>query len=385
MGTFNSKTFNSEVFLKYLETIPQDKLVRLLNSGVLVASPDLANSLPEQVGGNYLVKPFKARLSGDPVIYDGATDITDNELGTYKQGIVVIGRAKGFSELDFTESITGHDFMSDVAVQLVEYWQGVYENLLLAILKGIFGSALASNVIDTQNVVNVTTLNSAMQKVSGDLANHFALVFMHSAVATELANLQLLQYIKYTDAAGIQRDTNLATWSGRLVFVTDQVPTNDVDAVYTLTSDVAIDPTKTYYTRSGSGTSADPYVFTPVASPDISDIATYYEKTANEYTEYTTYVLGRGAISYAECPVKVPVEMDRQPAEDGGKDILYSRKRVVFAPYGVTFKTTGMSSTTPTNTELATSSAWELVKDTSNNAISTKVLPFCAIVTRSNL
>ena len=77
--------------------------------------------------------------------------------------------------------------------------------------------------------------------------------------------------------------------------------------------------------------------------------------------------------------------MDRQPAEDGGKDILYSRKRVVFAPYGVTFKAAGMSSNTPTNTELATSSAWELVKDTSNNAISTKVLPFCAIKTRSNL
>jgi len=377
MAAFNSKFFNPAVFLKYLETIPQDKLIRLLNSGVLVASPDLANALPEQVGGNYIVKPFKARLSGSPVIYDGATNITANTLGTYSQGIVVIGRAKGFDELDFTESITGHDFMSDVAVQLVEYWANVYEGLLLSILKGIFATALAANVINTNDTVKATTLNNAMQQASGDLADHFRLVFMHSSVATDLANLQLLEYIKYTDAAGIQRDTNLATWNGRLVFVTDRVPAVSVAAEYTLTSDVAIDPDKTYYEKVG-----DDYVV--VAVPDVSDIATYYELTDPAHINYTTYVLGAGAFSYAECPVKVPVEMARDAATNGGKDTLYSRKRVVFAPYGVTFKTTGMSSLTPTDTELETGSAWELVKDASNNAISTKVLPFLAIITRKD-
>lgn len=46
---------------------------------------------------------------------------------------------------------------------------------------------------------------------------------------------------------------------------------------YVLTSDVAIDPDKTYYTRTGSGTSVDPYVYTPVDEPDVADIGTYYE------------------------------------------------------------------------------------------------------------
>lgn len=54
---------------------------------------------------------------------------------------------------------------------------------------------------------------------------------------------------------------------------------------YQLTSDVALVSGKTYYTRSGSGTSESPYVYTAVASPDVSDIATYYEvKTDGSHT-----------------------------------------------------------------------------------------------------
>lgn len=54
-----------------------------------------------------------------------------------------------------------------------------------------------------------------------------------------------------------------------------------VAATYQATTDVALASGKEYFTRSGSGTDASPYVFTKVASPDVSDIATYYEvKTA---------------------------------------------------------------------------------------------------------
>ena len=46
---------------------------------------------------------------------------------------------------------------------------------------------------------------------------------------------------------------------------------------YQLTSDSAIVQDKVYYTRSGSGTEQDPYVYTIVSDPDISEISTYYE------------------------------------------------------------------------------------------------------------
>ncbi len=48
-------------------------------------------------------------------------------------------------------------------------------------------------------------------------------------------------------------------------------------ATYAKTTDVAIAADKTYYTRSGS---AEPYTYTPVASPVVADIGNYYEQTS---------------------------------------------------------------------------------------------------------
>ena len=74
--------------------------------------------------------------------------------------------------------------------------------------------------------------------------------------------------------------------------------------------------------------------------------------------------------------------MSRDAFDDGGKDSLVSRERIILAPYGLTFKQAGMSSLTPTNAELETGSAWELVKDPSSNAINTKHIPLLALVSR---
>lgn len=57
--------------------------------------------------------------------------------------------------------------------------------------------------------------------------------------------------------------------------------------IYEKTEDSSIDPTKTYYTRSGSGTDEDPYVYTEVENPVAADIGNYYEYIAtNSYSVY---------------------------------------------------------------------------------------------------
>lgn len=66
--------------------------------------------------------------------------------------------------------------------------------------------------------------------------------------------------------------------AGRLVGaadVTGGAPT------YSLTSDTSIVSGKTYYTRSGSGTTESPYVYTAVTSPSSSSLSTYYELTGH--------------------------------------------------------------------------------------------------------
>lgn len=69
---------------------------------------------------------------------------------------------------------------------------------------------------------------------------------------------------------------------GATSIIVEVFPNADVPSanVYELTSDVAIDSSKTYYERTGSGTAESPYIYTAVEEPDVSDIATYYEVTA---------------------------------------------------------------------------------------------------------
>ena len=194
-----------------------------------------------------------------------------------------------------------------------------------------------------------------MQKALGDNKAKFKMAFMHSVVATNLENLKLFAYLKYTDSNGIERQLSFGTLNGRLVIVDDGMPVEEVAATYELTKDVALNSAKTYYTRSGSKA---PYTYTEVSSPSVESIANYYEMTDEAHEVYTTYTLGEGAIEYTNCGVKVPYETDRNPSKNGGQDTMYGRQRKVFAPNGISFKNNNITS--PTNEQLKDGSNWEL-------------------------
>ena len=57
---------------------------------------------------------------------------------------------------------------------------------------------------------------------------------------------------------------------------------------YNLTSDTEIVPKKVYFTRAGSGTSEDPYIYTPVIEPKASELGTYYELVIDDAV--STYI-----------------------------------------------------------------------------------------------
>ena len=223
--------------------------------------------------------------------------------------------------------------------------------------------------------VGASTLNSAIQKAGGDNKNRYTLAIMHSAVSTNLENLQLLQYLKYTDANGVQRDLQLATWNGRTVLIDDNMP---VEEIYEASTDSSIVPGKTYYTRSGS---VGNYTYTIVGSPTGNpSSSSYYELTG---TKYTTYVLGNGAIDYCDCGVKVPYEMDRNPSKNGGETTLYTRQRKLFAPYGISFEPSSVP-VSPTKADLENGANWTLVHDgqASKSYIDDKHIPIARIISK---
>lgn len=331
MPKFNSKSFNPQAFGAYVNRIPQLKKNELIKSKTLKGNKQIREAFSSQTGTAYAIIPAYGLLDGDALNYDGKTDITATSTTTYERGVVVIGRAKAWVEDDFSTDITGGvDFMDNVAAQVSTYWDNIDQDTLLHILKGLFAMTGTDNtkfvknhtynitdLAADKNVVGVTTLNSAMNKASGDNKSKFTVAILHSDIATNLENLKLLKYLTYTDSAGIERPLTLASWNGRIVLIDDSMPTEEV--------------------------------------PESSDGA------GDGYTKYTTYVLGDGAFDYENIGAKVPYEMDRDPKKNGGQDTLYSRQRKVFAPRGISYKKKNQASLSPTNAELADGGNWELV------------------------
>lgn len=320
---FDTVNFNGEVFDAVVKNTPNIRLNELIKSGAVVEKSEYASMLPDQKGGHYITTLIKERLGGSTVNYDGSTNITTKTRGNFAMGRIVIGRAQGWTEKDFNSDISGDDYTS-AASEVAEFWDDVDQNTLISTLKGVFSMTGGKNAEfvtkhtydvteEEESKFDVTTLNLAMQQALGDQKSKFALAVMHSAVATSLENKNLLEYLKYTDTDGLQRNLPLATLNGRLILVDDSMPT---------------------------------------------------ETTEEGETIYTTYVLGQGAIEYTNCGVKVPSELERDAKTNGGETDLITRQRKVFAPFGISWKTPTIIS--PTDAQLESGTNWELAKNGTN-------------------
>lgn len=298
--------------------------------------------------------------------------------------------------------------------------------------------------------MSATTLNTATNKACGANKKAFSLVFMHSDVVTNLENLNLLEHLKYTDKEGVTRSLDLGTWNGKLVIIDDEMPTREVlvtPGVYTLTVDtaaqvgdeitifgtkytfVANDATPTgdqikvgasstaaqqanniktilaakatgeeaKYTYSVNSATITMTMKTNVGIPeeptavvaDGDDMVVTLETTTAPVikTEYTTYALGKGAISYEDIGVKVPYEMSRDPKTNGGEDTLYIRQRKCFAPFGLSYEKASQASLSPTDDELANGANWTLVHTGESNEadrsyINHKAIPIVRIISK---
>lgn len=300
-GTNLNFPFDAEIFNYDWKNTPDVVLTSMINSGAVVEDSEIANLISN--GSNFFTTPYYDILGGTEQVYNGATDFTYDTLsgGTYSG--CVYGRMKAWDAISFIKDFnSGADPMAQIVAGVAQYWIKMRQTRLIGILEAVFGItgdadwllhttdiATTTTTAGDTNKMGATTINDACVKANGDNASEYSLAIMHSVPANRLANLQLLEYSKYTDPSGITRSLPIATVNGKTVIVNDGVPVID--------------------------------------SP-----------TASGEKEYTTFVLGNGAIRYAKAPVDIPSEMDRDPKVKGGVDMIYTRIRECLAPYGFHFK-----------------------------------------------
>ena len=372
---FDSKSFNPQAFKYMVSRVPNLHMHEIKKSRALAGNPDVRNVFTSQNGTGYARLAMRGLLDGETVNYDGQTDITATSTKTFEQGFVVVGRAKAWLEKDFSYDITGGvDFMQNIAEKVGEYWDGIDQDIIISILKGVFSMTGTKNeefvqkhTYDVTEKVDgnmsATTLNSATNQACGANKKKFSLVFMHSNVATNLENLNLVTHLKYTDKEGIQRELDLYTWNGKLVVIDDDMPTVEQEGFYTKAKPTDVGAMEIV------ADDATPMPGKQVKLADVTPVATTYNTPAvgdfvvfvEPFTEYTTYVLGNGSLTYEDIGAKVPYEMSRDPKTNGGEDTLYTRHRKVFGPFGISYEKKSQASLSPTNAELEKGENWTLI------------------------
>ena len=341
MATYLNYPFDPELFLYRWENEKDMTLTRIIESGAVQENDVLADMISK--GSDTFTMPFYGLIGGTPVNYDGATNITSSSPQGSSQSGIVFGRAIGWTKRDFVFDFnSGADPMTQIVRQVAKFWRKYDQSVVLGILNAVFGItgtstqaswnnhttdiSSASTTVTAANKMGATTLGDATQKACGDAADQFSMAIMHSKVAQNMAGLQLLDFAKYTDERGIEKPLKIGYANGVLVIVDDGCP--------------------------------------------------YTAATSSVAEQYTTYVLGPGAIQTASAPVENPVEVERSAATNGGQDTLYTRVRKTFHPNGFSFtKPSSNYTSSPTDAQLTATANWDLAA-----GVDPKSIALCKIV-----
>lgn len=387
MKKFRDKIWNDEVFEKYVKTLESTKENSLISNGLFTNVNKYRTKMNDQTGGNYIIEPIMGRLEGEPQNYDGVTDLKKGEgRDTYYQGKVALGRMQTWGEYNFESDLTGTNFKPE-AQEVKDFWDEYKQKLTLLILKGIFSMKNNKDFVEKHTYQidgNLTAdgANRASQKALGDKKAKLDIIFMHSVVSTNLEGMNLIDYLKYTDASGVTRDLTIGTWNGKLVVVDDEMPIEYSNATYTKTTDTTLDNSKTYFTRGGN---AGTYTYSKVDSPKVADIGNYYEMTNEGTPQYVSYMFRRGFFEFENIGLVTNKEHElaRDPYDKGGRDEIITRRRWAIVPQYISYAKP--TTTSPSNEDLANGENWELANnnDTDNKKyVDDKLVPIVRIISK---
>lgn len=166
---------------------------------------------------------------------------------------------------------------------------------------------------DTPSAAAITDSNILTLDVCRLVANqmkvsrrrgHESTGFNRYKVVTPVEGMQdLLDDQKLLQRAMIPGNTNKPVMDNglesydvyNLRFVEYNYPVIDEVITYKASTDTTVNSSKTYYTRSGSGTAQSPYVYTKVTSPTGNPSTSSYYEVNTDVQVYHTYVFGENA------------------------------------------------------------------------------------------
>lgn len=248
---------------------------------------------------------------------DDTSKASPKKIGTLVEQAVRVSRNQAWSAMDLASELAGDDAMAAIGSRVSKYWQRREEQMLAAIIQGVFADNAAAPDASEHVIDDLT------HDISGTSFENGVTTFSIAAVIDALAQfndtdepgLILMHPIVYARAQKNNLIDTIPDSEGRLTI--NRIPALNKEVI----------KTRAVPSESGAG--------------PLSVGAGLYH----------TWILGAGAIRFGQANAKVPVEAEREAlaGDGGGQDILVTRIVRSYHPTGHTFAGTVTNGGGPTN------------------------------------
>ena len=292
-----------EVFTPYMIEQTSVKSA-VLNSGIVRNVTGAAGIV--DMGGHEIKMPSFEDLTGDDSVAaaDG-TALVPGKIGTQTMVVPVLNRERAFSANALAGAMAGTNPIQAIGSLISSYRARQLQKAVINTLDGAM-AAVTANVSDitassgAASKFNAETFLDAQYKL-GDHFDKLGAVMVHSATKKKMEKDNLIDFSRDSDG------NEMVTYRGKPVIVDDGLTVSSGD--------------------------------------------------------YTSYIIGMGALNFAELSVPNAFETYREELENN--DGLIQRRRYALSIPGVSYTGT-LDGTTPTNAALATSGNWTLVYEAQN-------------------
>jgi hypothetical protein len=251
MATLRSDVIIPEVFTPYVieQTTLRDAF---LASGVVQPMAEL-----NATEGDFVNVPFwKANLTGDFEVLTDSTSLSPSKITADKQVGVILHRGRAWEARDLAALAAGSDPMAAIGAKVADYVANQRQKDLIKCLEGVFGALTGSDSpafsalrFDTSGMTALGPRQVAKARsLLGDQGDKLTAVAMHSAVYYDLVERKAIDYVSTADArgttttqsggtiAGAYGEVSVPTYMGLRVIVSDDLaPTSTNYPVYFFT------------------------------------------------------------------------------------------------------------------------------------------------------
>lgn len=280
-----------------------------------IATKDYGNKDISE-GGHFAKVPFYDQLTGDDEVITDSTSLTPGKISTDTDIGVVCHRGKAWASRDLAKILSGDDPQKEIAKQVASFWGKKMNDAMINVLKGVFypsTGALASThyVKDGADsaaavILSASSIVKAASKL-GDAMTEFDAILVHSLVYADMIRAKLVSFPERNGPDNVDLTGKPGKFLGLDIIVSDYCPV------------------------TAGGTAP--------------------------YNLYTCYLLKKGCM-YLGMQKNVMTETDRDILAQ--KDVLATT--VHYVPHLKLVKW-NVTTTNPTNAQLATAANWANVAD----------------------